>query len=646
MLKNKSISYKLSVYILLGITLIAVVIATYVSYVSESLLLKNVEENAKNLTEAKVNEIEKVFLSVAKIPAHIARVLETGECTQKDLLDNLHAVVENNEEIYGSCIAFEPYAFFKDSLYYAPYLYKEGNQTRLINLGNETYQYFNQDWYQIPKERKQSIWSEPYFDEGGGNIMMATYSVPFYRTIDNERVLWGIVTVDISLEWVKKLVSTIKIYDQGYAFLISNKGTVLYHPKEELILYQTIFSDSEKRNDMQLHEIGRRMVNGETDFMPHVSIVTNENSWIFFAPLPSSNYSLGLVIIEKELFADLRKLAFTILILGIIGFILLLFVITTISNRMTKPLRRLAAVSDQIGAGNFQVVLPAVRSRDEIGHLTDSFGAMQIALNEYMENLKVTTAAKEKIESELNIAHDIQMGILPRTFPAFPEREDFDIYAIIEPAREVGGDFYDFFLIDDETLCIVIGDVSGKGVPAALFMAVTRTLIKSKSAKNLTPDIVLARVNEDLSIDNTTSMFATVFLAILNTKTGELSYSNGGHNIPYILRKNGKIEPFDVTSGIALGVLETFKFDLRKTSLKPGEGLYLYTDGINEAEDPEHNLYENKRIESFLREIGDSSAKMIAENSLKDVKIFTRGAAQSDDITIVVLNYTSSPKSI
>jgi len=320
----------------------------------------------------------------------------------------------------------------------------------------------------------------------------------------------------------------------------------------------------------------------------------------------------------------------------------LLFITVVVINRVTavmmKPLRSLHHGVNLVAKGDLSY-RQTVTSNDEIGDLATAFNKMVGDLTDYIDRLKKTTAEKEKIESELKIAHDIQMGILPRTFPAFPEREEFDVYAIIEPAKEVGGDFYDFFLIDDETLCIVIGDVSGKGVPAALFMAVTRTLIKSKSAKNLTPEKVLVRVNEDLSIDNTTAMFTTVFLAILNTKTGELSYSNGGHNVPYILRKNGKIEPFKVTSGIALGVIDTFKFELRKTLLKPGDGLYLYTDGVNEAMDPDHNLYGNKRLESFLLEIGDADAKTIAENSLKDVKAFTRGAAQSDDITIMVLKY-------
>jgi len=206
-------------------------------------------------------------------------------------------------------------------------------------------------------------------------------------------------------------------------------------------------------------------------------------------------------------------------------------------------LRRLTGVAGQIGKGDFDVPLPGITSGDEIGKLTDSFAAMQVALKQYMENLKETTVAKEKIESELRMAREIQLDIIPRTFPPFPERKEFDLYAIIEPAKEVGGDFYDFFFIDENNLCIVIGDVSGKGVPAALFMAVTRTLIKSKTSKNLNPEQVLARVNEDLSIDNTTSMFVTIFLAIFNTQTGELRYSNGGHNVPYLLRGDGN-SPF------------------------------------------------------------------------------------------------------
>ena len=368
---------------------------------------------------------------------------------------------------------------------------------------------------------------------------------------------------------------------------------------------------------------------------------TGEVMWDISAPVFVKGVHWGAFRVGLSM-EETEKLLVSLRWKLILLMVSLVFITVVIINRVTavmmKPLRSLHQGVDLVAKGDLSY-RQTVTSNDEIGDLATAFNQMVGDLTDYVDRLKKTTAEKEKIESELKIAHDIQMGILPRTFPAFPEREEFDIFAIMEPAREVGGDFYDFFLIDDETLCIVIGDVSGKGVPAALFMAVTRTIIKSRSAKNLTPDIVMARVNEDLSIDNTTSMFATVFLAILNIKTGELSYSNGGHNIPYILRRNGKIEPFNVTSGIALGVLDTFEFDLKTIRLKSGEGIYLYTDGINEAMDPDHNLYENRRLESFLQEIGDSNAKMITENSLKDVKAFTRGAAQSDDITIVVLKY-------
>jgi len=250
-----------------------------------------------------------------------------------------------------------------------------------------------------------------------------------------------------------------------------------------------------------------------------------------------------------------------------------------------------------------------------------------------------TELSKERIESELRIAHDIQMGIVPKIFPPFPDRKEFDIHAVIEPAKEVGGDFYDFFFIDENHLCFSIADVSGKGVPASLFMAVAKTLVKAKSRLRITPDKILSEVNNELCDENDSCMFVTIFCGILNTQTGEVEYSNGGHNLPYLIKNNNIVEQLENTPGMALGVMCDTKYFTKKIKLLKSDSLYLYTDGVNEAMDKDGNQFSCQRLERFLKKSNNIPTKEITQNSINEIKKFTKGAAQSDDITILVLKY-------
>jgi len=246
------------------------------------------------------------------------------------------------------------------------------------------------------------------------------------------------------------------------------------------------------------------------------------------------------------------------------------------------------------------------------------------------------------IQKEMDIARKIQSSMVPSDFPAFPDRSDFDVFAKMVPAKNVGGDFYDYFLVDEENLYFVIGDVSGKGVPAALFMAVCRTLFKAQALKGLQPDQCLYEVNKLICLENPYSMFVTIFCGMLNTKTGEIVYSSGGHNIPYIIRSKGTIEPFDNTASIALGVLEDAIYYSKKVILKSGDGFYLYTDGVTEAMDKADNLYSEERLENYLKKEASSCPEDIIKGTFKELELFSQGAQQADDITTLAIKYIGS----
>jgi sigma-B regulation protein RsbU (phosphoserine phosphatase) len=250
-----------------------------------------------------------------------------------------------------------------------------------------------------------------------------------------------------------------------------------------------------------------------------------------------------------------------------------------------------------------------------------------------------TQRTKELIESELNVARQIQMSIVPKIFPAFPKRGEFDIFAIIEPAREVGGDLYDFFLLDDDHLCFTIGDVSGKGVPASLFMAVTKTLIKAKAGMHAEPDQILLAVNNELCKDNDSGMFTTIFLCILTISSGEIVFSSGGHNVPYLKKANGQIEALPRLKGMALAVMEDAPFTRGRIKLDDGDCIVLYTDGVTEAMNPAGELLKDERLVQILQRFKGSTAKEAVQYILDETRRFANGAVQSDDISILVLKF-------
>lgn len=606
---------------------------------SRNQILKEVESNARNLTRTTVNRIETVVRGVEKSPAYIAEQLQEGRYDRDVLVNWMTALLKINPEIFGSTIAFEPYVFDPAIRVFAPYLYRRGKELRETHLDCKNYEYYLWDWYQIPRELERPIWSDPYFDEGVGNIIMSTYSVPFYRHVGGRRIVAGIVTADISLEWLVGLISQIAPYRSGYAFLISQNGVFVSHPDAEMIMRESIFSLAEVAGDENLRKIGRSMIGGEEGFVPLNSHFVGEKAWLYYAPLPASGWSIGVVFPEKALFEDIGNLNRVVLLIGTAGFAILLIIIVLVSGTITRPLRSLANKASEIARGNLDVEMTSTYGSDEVGELSRSFNHMKMALKEYIANLAETTAAKERYESELKIARTIQMSFLPKHFPPFPERKEFDIHAALAPAKEVGGDLYDFFLLDNEHLFFSIGDVSGKGVPAALFMAAAKTLMKGTAATNISPADVLDRVNHELCQGNDSMMFVTVFCGMLNVRTGELSYSNAGHNPPLLIRSGFEPQWLSLPDGLFLGMMEEARYESRLLTLAPGDRLLLYTDGVTEAMNGEKNFYGEKNLFQFVKEMGGAKPEAMVREVLRSVHDFADDELQSDDITLMAISF-------
>ncbi len=640
-MKRKTLSSHIISYVLLFCSGLFLITFSIYYYFSRSTIQETTKENAVLLATNTVNRIEQVLSTEEKIPEVIATMLESSYLTKDSIIPFLNSILKNNKNICGTTIAYEPNYFPDKGQFYAPYVFRQGNAIRSTMLGNENYEYSYMDWYQIPAMTQKPFWSEPYYDEGGGNLLMTTYSVPFYTYKKGERTFSGIVTIDVSLEWLTKIMSSVKILKTGYAFLISQNGIIITHPNKNYLMNESIFTIAKENNQPGMRNIGREMIKGKSNFASadFRSKWHSGKLWINYKGLPSSHWSIGVIYPDDEMFASLRRINIILLCLIVVGLFLLSFFTVKIIQKLTSPLKHFAESARLIAAGDFNVQLPEIKTEDEMKELHSSFSYMQKELAEYIVRLKHTTSAKEKIESELRIAREIQMAMIPHIFPPFPDLLQIDVFAILKSAKEVGGDLYDFFVIDGDKFCFAIGDVSGKGVPASLFMAVTRTLVRSISDKEVSPSVILSTLNKSLSSNNESSMFVTFFLGVLNLKTGELLYTNAGHNPPVVIRKNGTVNMFEKTKFIPVGLFEDFEYGELSLQLETGDKIFLYTDGVSEAENIENKLFgEDNLMEVICDNVSDSPRELIHKMEER-LALHVDGYTQSDDITMMTIVY-------
>lgn len=329
-------------------------------------------------------------------------------------------------------------------------------------------------------------------------------------------------------------------------------------------------------------------------------------------------------------------------IVTIIALILFLATYLLLLNRnLIKPLERITTEAKRFAETNIKSTdaLKVICQQDEIGILAASITKMEEDVENYVQNLTTITAEKERISTELSVATQIQADMLPSIFPPFPDRTEFGIFASMRPAKEVGGDFYDFFLTDENHLCLVIADVSGKGVPAALFMVIAKTLIKNHAQNGETPAEIFTVVNDQLCENNKEGMFVTAWMGILDLNTGHMAYVNAGHNPPLLKTVGGKYEYFKCNTGFVLAGLEGMSYQQNETQLSRGDMLYLYTDGVTEATDLSDQMYGEERLQTTLNTHADQPPEQLVSVVQQDISDFVGDAEQSDDITMLCLRF-------
>ena len=487
-------------------------------------------------------------------------------------------IVEENPSVMGSTIALVP-DYNKKLPLFAPYVCRTADgSTELKSLATEAYDYPSQEWFTEPLKYGYGYWSEPYIDEGGGEVLMTTYSVPV--TDDAGRVA-AVLTADVSLDWLTELIGSLRVYPDAFSVLISREGKIMVSPVEELNMQRSIKEYGMGAKDTSnFNSLADGMLSGKSG---NVSLKQSrrERMFVFYAPVEKTGWSMAIAIPDSEIYGEIRRMSLLVTILMLIGLGMLILILRS-----------------------------AARNQQKVVSLKEK---------------------KDRMENELLIGHNIQMSMIPKDFP---ERKDIDMAASIVPAKEVGGDLYDFYIRDGK-LFFCIGDVSGKGVPASLVMAVTRSLFRSVSAQELSPQRIVTLMNESITDMNENEMFVTFFCGVLDMASGHLSYCNAGHNPPLVYID--KLQFLPAQPNLPLGIMPGMTFVEQETDLSSNDALYLYTDGLTEAENLAHEQFGETRMMDVLRT--HRNAQDDLEAMQKAVADFVGDADPSDDLTMLFIHY-------
>lgn len=641
---RRKLSVRVSLWVVLFAAIIFIVALGFLFYQSRETVRQEAISRATQILDKTSLNVESI-LNRVEVASNMTAWLVQRHPNQADsMFVYSRGMLQNNPDFYNCSIAFEPY-FFKDKgRYFSAYTKHVGDSLRTIQGGSDNYQYFFMDWYLLPSLLDKPCWTEPYFDLDVATNTSEMVTSYCQAIKDNEGRMIGAINTSLSISWLSQTISAIKPYPNSYSIMIGRGGTYFVHPDSTKITRQTIFTQAMEQPDTALVALGHAMQRGE-EGMKHMHI-NGADSYVFYKPLGQTGCSMAIVCPENDIFGGFDRLRRAVMAIVIVGLLLMLYMFMRIITSELQPLRRLAKGAETIASGNFDAQLPDLQRVDEIGQLSHSFADMQQSLVKYIEELKETTAKKASIESDLRIASSIQMGMLPEKFPTKADRDDVQIYASLTPAKDVGGDLFDFYF-RDEKLFFCIGDVSGKGVPASLFMAVTRAVFRTVSAHESMPDRIIIAMNKTMAGMNKTHMFVTLFVGVLDLPTGRLHYSNAGHDAPLLVGDGVGELPCD--ANIPVGFMPKWKYTLQEAQIFTGTTIFLFTDGLTEAMDVDNAQFQMERINDVaLKALSQQQQepKQLIDQMTDAVHKFVGDAEQSDDLTMMAIQYIKQQSAV
>ena len=553
-------------------------------YYSHSMLEDELEQKAEM-------ELRMKAIIVISSRSHVESALRNHIW---DMISNLESpdsmfrvaesLIEYNPHLAGGGIAFVPGFYPRMGRLFEPYAYRENGEIVSMQLAGPGHDYTQMEFFKNAIEANEDHWSRPDLDVTTTRKKLITYSLPIH---DETKNIVAVLGMDIDTEWLGDTLNRRHIFPSSFNVLLDPEGELIAGPREDSVSRETVANIVRIINDSTIEK--RQNKSRHCSIAEFHDPVRNEKGYVFFSPMKGKmHWQIAVVCYDGEVYGKLRTMRMYMVLLMLVAFVLLGFII------------------------------------------------QRFARND--KNLQQTRMEKESIDSELRIAKNIQMEMLPETYPPYPERNDFDVCVGLLPAREVGGDIYDFF-IRDEKLFFCVGDVSGKGVPSAMVMAVTHSLFRSACAHDHHPARIMKSINETCCDGNKSNMFVTLFIGILDLPTGRLRYCNAGHDIP-VLIEDGSCRMLPAKANMPVGLFEDFMYEAEQTQLRPGSTIFLYTDGVTEAKNTQRKQYGMENLLETLKSNSQALPKEMLEKVAESVHTFAVGAEQSDDLTMLAIRYT------
>ena len=667
------ITYRIVLTAFVASTL-GLLLASYFSYLVTMNITRQQAERflpllAKNVS-AHIVKRNELVARMAKVISYEIHSGDTHWQSDEEVFQLLERCLIDDSGIYGIMVAFNPelqknqtpkalYVCRKKPEQGTDFLFTDFAKFPPPKVFGHHGWYQEREYYKVTKETHESHWTKPYFGYIEDGAPLVAYSVPLKD--EKDRFL-GVVVCMVGLGWLDEFISKMQFGNAkndemkiDEIILIAENGFVLAD-KSWGFAQHNIMEVAEKQNNSALTKLAGEILkhvktDTETHLIPYRSEDCTQDGVFLTLNIDNADgddetgWVLG-IFLPHSIF---RKVAMSIGLrqatVASVGILVTLLLLIFVARKITKPLRQLHLASQVIGHGHFDAEIPALRGSDEIATLSQSFRKMQSELKEYMTNLAETTRAKERIDADLKAAHQIQMSLLPNLLPETPYRDRFDLASSIEPAKDVGGDFYDYFMIDEETLCLIIADVSGKGVTAALLAATCSAFLRSSIRTAIRHDETLVNAvketNREICHNNEQCMFVTLFVMMFSLKTGLCRYVNAGHNPPFWLRADHTLELLNRRVGPPIGVTKNAGYFVETIELQPKEAIFLYTDGVTEALNTELEVFGETRVKRCLAAIEESDVTVTSEQMIEvvrsEIRAFTNDAGQSDDITMLAL---------
>ena len=643
MMKKLTLTNRLSFMIMAILIVMSVIIMSIIYVITRDSMSREVESRYEGIVLNSNEKIRGVLSDVYVAAINNINVIERDIDNPDKLQKHLERMVAKNMYMSSCRLIFEPDFYPQKGHNYEIYAWRDPMGRARGRQMNENHPYYLEHaWYKAAFENEEGDWTPPYFDRAASQQLTTTYMTHIH---DAQGRKVGMLGADVSLEWLRQRHQRIDaenherfekdFKEQSYSFIIDNDGTYLIHPDQSRVLVKKLQDVAAETPELQDDATVRSMLNEESG----VGQLKNDgiDSWVFYSFVKYAEWTVVIVVPDAIINHNGNVLAQIILMVFLVGLVIIFFLCHQFLKRHLMPLKRFVTAVDQVAEGHFDIQLPRVRSR-EVDALRTAFQGMQSSLTKYVSELQETTARKVAMEQELKIASDIQMRMLPKSYPPFPERIDIDIYGEVVTAREVGGDLFDFF-IRDEKLFFSIGDVAGKGVPASLVMAVARSMFRSASMLNTSPKLIVESINRSVCQSNDSYMFVTLLMGVLDLSTGKLLYTNAGHEPPVLVGSNTRFLP--VENNIPLGLRHDWEYSEQEVTIIPGTTLFLYTDGFTEAETVEKKRYGRDRM--FKEAIQLAAKRLDSRTFVKDIRQterqFVNFTPQMDDISLLAIKY-------